>query len=70
VQVRFATEALDPPSLPGLHVRQRQEDRLTIEYTGPLPELLGWLSGLSVTELRVEPLGLNAVYHRYHGDAE
>ena len=43
---------------------------MTIEYTGPLPPVLDWLSGQSVRELRVEPLGLNAIYYRFHGNPD
>jgi hypothetical protein len=31
---------------------------------------MSWLAGQPLAELRVEPLGLGAVYHRYHGSAE
>jgi ABC-2 type transport system ATP-binding protein len=57
------------PSLPGLQMVDRKDDRLTLEHTGSLPELLGWLAGQPLAELRVEPLGLASVYARYHGDA-
>jgi beta-exotoxin I transport system ATP-binding protein len=70
VVARFAGPAQEPPDLPGLRLREKTADRLTIEYGGPLPDLLGWLSNQSLVELRVEPLGLNAVYHRYHGNPE
>jgi ABC-2 type transport system ATP-binding protein len=70
VVARFAGAVQEPPALPGLRVREKTADRLTIEYGGPLPELLGWLANQSLLELRVEPLGLNAVYHRFHGNVE
>jgi ABC-2 type transport system ATP-binding protein len=70
VQARFAGLAPAPPALPGLHVRLREGDRLVLEYAGPLPELLAWLSREEPVELRMEPLGLNAIYYRYHGNAE
>ena len=44
-----------------------QDDRLTLEYTGPLPALLAWLARQPLADLRLEPLGLGAIYHRYHG---
>jgi hypothetical protein len=34
-----------------------------------LQPLLDWLARQSVAELRVEPLGLSAIYHRFHGVA-
>jgi ABC-2 type transport system ATP-binding protein len=70
VVARFDGPAQDPPPLSGLHVREKLDGRLTVEFAGALPELLGWLAGQRLLELRVEPLGLNAVYHRFHGNAE
>ena len=49
-------------------MRQRQDDLLVLEYTGALPELLTWLASQAVHELRMEPLGLHSIYHRYHGN--
>ena len=40
---------------------------LVFEHTGPLTPLLDWLSREDVIELRMEPLGLHSIYHRYHG---
>jgi ABC-2 type transport system ATP-binding protein len=70
VRARFKGGA-DVPSLPGgLTVRDRHDDLLTLEYTGDLPDLLAWLARQPLTDLRIEPLGLAAVYHRYHGAEE
>ena len=70
MQARFAGPVAALPALPGLHVHVREADRLNLEYTGPLPELLSWLAEQPLAELRVEPLGgLYSVYHRYHGSA-
>ena len=60
----------EPPPLPGLRVLERQDDRLTLEYTGPLPELLAWLAAQPLHDLHMEALGLHAIYHRYHGNGE
>jgi ABC-2 type transport system ATP-binding protein len=70
VNVRFGGAAPDAPPLPGLRVRERLAGRLVLEFDGPLPSLLGWLAGQDVAELRIEPLGLNSIYYRYHGNAE
>ena len=70
VQARFQGAAPAPPPLPELRVRTREGDRLVMEQAGPLDGLLGWLASQSLTELRLEPLGLNAVYYRYHGSPE
>ncbi len=39
---------------------------LLIETPGELSGLLGWLATLPLSEVRIEPLGLNAVYDQYH----
>ncbi len=70
VQARFAGSIESLPPLDGLRVRQREGDRLTLEYTGPLPELLVWLARQPLVDLRLQPLGLQAIYHRYHGATE
>ena len=70
VQARFRGPAPEAPTLAGLSVRLREGDRLTVEFSGDLPELLAWLSRQPLEELRMEPLGLNAIYYRYHGNAE
>jgi ABC-2 type transport system ATP-binding protein len=64
-----APDAAALPPLPGLQLLERKDGRLTLEHTGPLPELLGWLARQPLAELHVEPLGLASVYARYHGDA-
>ena len=48
-------------------MREQAERRLTLEYPGPLPPLLAWLARQPLADLRLEPLGLAAIYHRYHG---
>jgi ABC-2 type transport system ATP-binding protein len=67
VHVRFAETSPALPHLPGLHLREQKQDRLTLEYAGPLPPLLDWLARQQPADLRLEPLGLSAVYQRYHG---
>lgn len=76
VQARFvgaawANDGMGPSDglldLPGLTLRKRDRDRLTLEYTGESPPLLDWLGHHRVAELRIEPLGIGAIYHRYHG---
>ncbi len=68
IHARFDGETGELPELNGLRLRERRDGWLTLEYTGPLPTLLAWLAVQPLTELRMEPLGLKAVYHRYHGD--
>jgi ABC-2 type transport system ATP-binding protein len=57
-------------NLPGLSLRSRDRDRLTLEYSGAAPPLLDWLAQHHVADLRIEPLGLGAIYHRFHGAEE
>ncbi len=44
------------------------DGRLDLDYRGPLPDLLGWLAKLPLDELKVGPLGLTAIYRKYHGN--
>jgi ABC-2 type transport system ATP-binding protein len=67
VRVRFSGSAEELPHLEGVQVRERQDGRLTLEHAGPLPPLLAWLARQPVADLGIEPVGLKAVYHRYHG---
>jgi beta-exotoxin I transport system ATP-binding protein len=70
VRARFRGEPPPLPPLDGLRLRERKGNLLVIEYTASLPELLAWLGVQSLVDLRVEPLGLTAVYHRFHGAEE
>ncbi|MFO0927576.1 MAG: ABC transporter ATP-binding protein [Gemmataceae bacterium] len=70
IHVRFDGLAPEPPPLPGLLVRERVDARLVLEYAGGLPDLLGWFATQPIAELRMEPLGLYGIYHRYHGNPE
>jgi ABC-2 type transport system ATP-binding protein len=54
----------DGAPLPPLAVA---DGRLDFDYRGPLPDLLGWLAKLPLDELKVGPLGLTAIYRKYHG---
>lgn len=67
VQVTFASPVDSVPELDGIRKHERHQNRLTLEYTGPLTPLLAWLATQSVADLRMEPLGLGPIYHRYHG---
>jgi len=43
-----------------------QGSRVTIETAGELSPLLGWLATLPLADIRIEPVGLRAVYDRFH----
>ncbi|MFO7907412.1 MAG: ABC transporter ATP-binding protein, partial [Pirellulaceae bacterium] len=56
-----------PPEIDGgLRIHPDAEGRVTIETPGELSPLLGWLSTLPVEEVRIEPVGLRAVYEACH----
>ena len=58
---RTLTEpASDPPQI------RLEGDELVIIAPGRLAPLLGWLATLPCDELRIEPVGLAAVYDRFH----
>jgi ABC-2 type transport system ATP-binding protein len=67
VHVRFCGVVETLPNLEGMQVRERRDGELLLEQAGPLPPLLAWLARQPVADLSVEPVGLKAVYHRYHG---
>ena len=57
----------EAPLMNGMQLREYEKDALTLEYHGPLPELLAWLARQSLADLRLEPLGLASIYSRFHG---
>jgi ABC-2 type transport system ATP-binding protein len=46
------------------------DGRIVLEASDSLAPLLGWLATLPVEEMQVEPVGLSAVYDRFHRGAE
>lgn len=59
-----------PPELNGqLKIRHWEDGNVTIETPGELTTLLGWLATLPLSEVRVQPVGLQAVYDRFHSEA-
>jgi ABC-2 type transport system ATP-binding protein len=42
------------------------DGRIAIDAPGDLSPLLGWLATMPLTEVYVEPVGLQAVYEKYH----
>jgi ABC-2 type transport system ATP-binding protein len=67
IHARFKGGPAELPPLAGLTPRGQDGDEVTLEHTGPLPELLAWLARQPLLDLRLEPLGLASVYRRYHG---
>jgi ABC-2 type transport system ATP-binding protein len=68
VRARFAGAIQELPQLPELRRVERKNDELTFEHAGPLRGLLGWLVQQDVVDLKIEPLGLAGIYHRFHGN--
>jgi ABC-2 type transport system ATP-binding protein len=72
VTARFEKPPELVPNFPDVTVLDNGQSTgtLILEYTGPLPVLLDWLSRQPLRELRMEPLGLRGIYARYHGAEE
>jgi ABC-2 type transport system ATP-binding protein len=51
-----------------LTVVSQGEGRVTIDTLGDLSPLLGWLATMPLSEIRVEPIRLRAVYDEYHAN--
>jgi ABC-2 type transport system ATP-binding protein len=51
-----------------LKIANRASGEVVIETPGELAPLLGWLSTLPLKDVRIEPVGLRAVYERYHSE--
>jgi len=58
-----------PPELAAeVRIRQNGSGLLEIETPGQLAPLLGWLAELPLAEVRIEPIGLQAIYDEYHAE--
>ena len=55
-----------PAELDGQVAIVRRGDEVVIDTPSELSTLLDWLATLSLAEVRVEPVGLRAVYDRFH----
>jgi ABC-2 type transport system ATP-binding protein len=51
-----------------LTIHAEKHGDVSIETPGELGPLLGWLASLPLDEVRVEPVGLRAVYAQYHSE--
>jgi ABC-2 type transport system ATP-binding protein len=49
-----------------LSVESATNGQITLETPGELSPVLGWLATAPLREVHIEPLGLQAVYQRYH----
>jgi ABC-2 type transport system ATP-binding protein len=68
IRAQLTGPLLPPPeSLTGrVSVESHAGGELTIETPGELSPLLGWLADLPLAEVQIEPVGLQAIYDRYH----
>jgi ABC-2 type transport system ATP-binding protein len=57
---------LPPPTIASQLAIRRTGDEIEIETPGELSPLLGWLATAPLAEVRIEPVGLRAVYDRFH----
>jgi ABC-2 type transport system ATP-binding protein len=58
-----------PAELSGqLALVRRTEEEAVWETSGELAPLLGWLSTLPLADVRIEPVGLRAIYDRFHAE--
>jgi ABC-2 type transport system ATP-binding protein len=67
IRVFFRENVPAIPELRGVRAARRHENELLFEYAGALADLFGWLAGQAVSDVKIEPLGLAGIYHRYHG---
>ncbi len=56
-----------PPTPEGIVVQAQKDGELLLECRGEMRRLLQWLAGQPVADVQIEPLGLKAVYQKYHG---
>jgi ABC-2 type transport system ATP-binding protein len=60
-----------PESLIGqLAVVAKENGQAVLETPGELAPLLSWLATLPLADMRIEPVGLRAIYRRFHGESE
>jgi ABC-2 type transport system ATP-binding protein len=60
--------AIPPAFQDQLFVIRRTDREIVLETPGELAPLLKWLGSLPITDVRIEPVGLRAVYDRFHGE--
>jgi ABC-2 type transport system ATP-binding protein len=68
IRARFTAPLPEPPeALRGIvSIKQFGDHRATIDVPGDLAPILGWLAGLPLAEIRVDPIGLQSVYEQFH----
>jgi ABC-2 type transport system ATP-binding protein len=68
IRARFTAALPEPPeALRGIvSIKQHGDHRATIDVPGNLAPVLGWLAGLPLAEIRIDPIGLQSVYEQFH----
>jgi ABC-2 type transport system ATP-binding protein len=67
IQARLTGPLPPVPARLAAELAVRSHDHsVTMETGGDLAPLLGWLATLPMAEVRIEPVGLRAVYERFH----
>jgi len=68
ISARLAGPMRDVPEGLREHVTvsQGRDGGIVLETAGSLAPLFGWLATLPITEVRIDPVGLDAVYDRFH----
>jgi ABC-2 type transport system ATP-binding protein len=71
IRARLCGNWIPPPENLAAQLSNLQHVQNNIELTtaGALAPLLGWLATLSLADLQIEPLGLRAVYDRFHAES-
>lgn len=67
IHVQFSQPVNALPDLPEMQNVLTQPQQMTLDYAGPLPPLLQWLSSQPVADMSMASIGLQAIYQRYHG---
>ena len=62
-----ASPATGPDRLP-LTMEPGAGLQLNLEYRGDLGRLMTWLAGQTLTDVKIEPLGLGKIYRYHHGN--
>lgn len=69
IRARLTGTMQPPPAQLAADIRIHSDNGdVTIDTPGELSPLLGWLAQLPLAEVRIEPIGLRAVYDCYHGE--
>lgn len=70
IHAAFSGQAPEIPDyLAGqLEVSKCEHGHITWEMSGELAPLLGWLATLPLKHIRIEPIGLRAIYDRFHSE--